>query len=85
MSLMSKISGKTKGDKEFKEILLSIEPLKTHYYTISGNTPFSNEYSFMVPNVLPNRYDSSLVGIAFDYLARFRIGQLLKEKMYART
>lgn len=80
MSLTSKINGKAKRDKEFKEILLSIEPLKEHYYTLSSSTPFSDEYNLLAPNELLNRFDSSLVGVAFDYLARFRIGQFLKRE-----
>ncbi|MEH7504925.1 hypothetical protein V7152_23435 [Neobacillus drentensis] len=79
MSLTSKINGKTKRDKEFREILLSIEPNKEDYYTLSKKIPFSDEYSTLVQNVLPNpQHQSSLVGIAFDYLARFKIAQLLK-------
>lgn len=81
MSLTSKINGKTKRDKEFKEMLLSIEPNKEDYYTLSKKIPFSDEYSTLVPNVLPNpQYLSSLVGTAFDYLARFRIAQFLKRE-----
>jgi hypothetical protein len=80
MTLTSKINGKTKRDKEFKEILLSIEPNKQDYYTLSEKTPFSDEYNTLVPNTLSNQYNSSLVGTAFDYLARFRIAQFLKRE-----
>ncbi|WP_066065274.1 hypothetical protein [Neobacillus soli] len=81
MSLTSKINGKTKRDKEFKEILLSIEPNKEDYYTLSKKNPFSDEYCILVPNMLPNpQFLSSLVGTAFDYLARFRIAQFLKRE-----
>jgi hypothetical protein len=80
MSLTSKITGKSKRDREFRDILLSVEPKKTDYYTLSNKTPFSNEYNLDVPNVLINSYDSALVGTAFDYLARFRIAQFLKRK-----
>ncbi|CAM4202702.1 hypothetical protein ACM5ME_18955 [Bacillus subtilis] len=45
MSLISKLTSKKQKDKEFKNILASIEPLKEDYYTLSGNLPFSKEYS----------------------------------------
>lgn len=80
MTLTSKINGKTKRDKEFREILLSVEPNKKDYYTLSKRTPFSHEYNAFVPNTLSNHYDSSLIGIAFDYLARFRVANFLKRE-----
>ncbi|AOA54393.1 hypothetical protein MKS87_11740 [Bacillus subtilis] len=80
MSLISKLTSKKQKDKEFKNILASIEPLKEDYYTLSGNLPFSKEYSTYVPYALENQYDSSLVGVAFDYLARFRIGQFTNKE-----
>lgn len=81
MTLTSKIAAKTKRDKEFKDILLSVEPEKTDYYTHSGKTPFSEEYITIVPNELADsQRSSSLLGTAFDYLARFRIAQFLKRK-----
>lgn len=84
MTLTSKLDGKNKRDKEFREILLSVEPDREDYYTLSNNTPFSNEYTTIVPNVLSNPRDSSLVGIAFDYLARFRIAQFIKAEEVIR-
>ncbi|MCU9959305.1 MULTISPECIES: hypothetical protein [Bacillus] len=81
MTLTSKINGKTKKDKEFKNILLSVEPEKEHYYTHSGKTPFSEEYITVVPNELKDQQRfSSLLGVAFDYLARFRIAQFLSRE-----
>lgn len=79
MSLTSKINGTTKKDKQFKEILLSIEPQKEDFYNLSKKAPFSDEYDILVPSTLTNK-DSSLVGTAFDYLARFRIAQFLKKE-----
>lgn len=77
MSLTSKII----NDKVFKEILMSVEPKKENYYTLSEKVAFSDEYFLYVPNNLskPQAY-STLVGTAFDYLARIRIGQLIKSK-----
>ncbi|AQQ53153.1 hypothetical protein [Planococcus lenghuensis] len=80
MSLTSKLSGKTTRDKEFKDILLSVEPDREDYYTLSRNEPFSANYTIYVPNLLPNLYDAALVGTAFDYLARFRIAQFLERE-----
>ncbi|MDM5283780.1 hypothetical protein [Peribacillus frigoritolerans] len=77
MSLTSKID----KDKAFKEILLSVEPKKEDYYTLSKNEPFSEQYNLYAPNNLSNpQSDSRLVGTAFDYLARLRIGQFIKSK-----
>lgn len=84
MTLTSKLDGKNKRDKEFREILLSVEPNREDYYTLSNNTPFSSEYTTLVPNALSNPYDSSLVGIAFDYLARYRVAQFLKTEEVIR-
>jgi hypothetical protein len=78
MSLKSKITGTTKADKDFKEILQSVKPNSGDYYTLSGKRAFSDDYNLIVPNTLSNQYDASLVGMAFDYLARFRIAQILK-------
>lgn len=78
MSLNSKLVGKTEKDKAFREILLSVEPDRSNYYTLSGKKPFSDEYILKVPNALEKVQDSSLVGIAFDYMARFRIAKLKK-------
>ncbi|MCY9178435.1 hypothetical protein [Bacillus inaquosorum] len=80
MSLTSKLRSKKQKDKELKNILVSIEPLKEDYYTLSGKLPFSKEYSAYVPYALENQYDSSIVGVAFDYLARFRIGQFTNKE-----
>ncbi|MEH7455629.1 hypothetical protein V7178_24565, partial [Gottfriedia acidiceleris] len=77
MSLTSKID----KDKAFRELLLSVEPEKEDYYTLSKKKPFSDEYNLCVPNNLSNpKKDSMLVGTAFDYLARLRIGQFIKSK-----
>ncbi|MCY7852585.1 hypothetical protein P8859_15160 [Bacillus spizizenii] len=77
MSLVSKLTSKKPSDKQFRDILVPITPTKKDYYTISGNKPFSNDYLTLVPNLFSNRYYASLVGTAFDYLARFRIAQYI--------
>ncbi|MEK4777151.1 hypothetical protein NST86_12390 [Bacillus sp. FSL L8-0199] len=84
MSLTSKLDAKNKKDKEFKDILLHVEPKKEDYYTLSGKLPFSEEYNMHVPYNLSNISNASLVGTAFDYLARFRIAQFLKDETVIR-
>lgn len=84
MSLTSKLDAKNKKDKEFKDILLHVEPKKEAYYTLSGKLPFSEEYNMHVPYNLSKIHNSSLVGTAFDYLARFRIAQFLKDETAIR-
>ncbi|TDL82089.1 hypothetical protein [Peribacillus frigoritolerans] len=83
MSLSSILAGKTEKDKAFREILLSVEPGRSDYYTLSGKKPFSDEYILRVPNALENDQNSSLVGTAFDYMARFRIAKLIKYEYIA--
>ncbi|WP_144498368.1 hypothetical protein [Bacillus pumilus] len=73
MSLTSRI----KNNKEFRDVISTIAPLKEDYTTLSGKPPFSKEYTCLVESNLPHAGDSSLVGMAFDYLARFRIGQVI--------
>ncbi|AOZ90515.1 hypothetical protein BK049_18360 [Bacillus xiamenensis] len=73
MSLTSRI----KNNKEFRDIISTIAPLKEDYTTLSGKLPFSKKYTCLVESNLPHAGDSSLVGMAFDYLARFRIGQVI--------
>lgn len=84
MSLTSKLDAKNKKDKEFKDILIHVEPEKGDYYTLSGKLPFSEEYNMHVPYNLSNIHNASLVGIAFDYLARFRIAQFVKDETVIR-
>lgn len=71
------LTSRIKNNKEFRDIISTIAPLKEDYTTLSGKTPFSKEYTCLVESNLPHAGDSSLVGMAFDYLARFRIGQVI--------
>ena len=80
MSLTSKIKGTTESDKAFRELLLSIEPSREDYYTLSGKEPFSKQYELLAPPVVQQQTDAGLVGTAFDYLARLRVGQFLRKK-----
>jgi len=71
MSLTNKI----KNDKDFQKILKPILPQKDSFQTISTKKAFSNEYVCLAETELANSYQSSLVGIAFDYIARFKIAK----------
>lgn len=73
MSLTSNLS----KVPQFKEIVASIAPKKKDFKTASGKNPFSKEYETLVPYTLENPSDARLVGTAFDYLARFRIAQII--------
>lgn len=75
MSLTSKLSGTKEADKDFQKIIKCVTPDKKIIKTESGVRAFSDEYKLKVPNELENSYQSSVSGIAFDYLARFFIGQ----------
>lgn len=69
MSLSSILKSSWPKCKEFKEVIKTISPQKTDFQTYSGVTAFS-KYDLICENTLSNSYDSSLVGTAFDYLAK---------------
>jgi len=79
MSLKSKITGSTAADKEFQQIIKGILPPKELFYTSSGNLPFSTQNEARVPYMLSNPYDATVVGTAFDYLARVIIAKNIKQ------
>ncbi|WP_336769749.1 hypothetical protein [Bacillus bombysepticus] len=62
-------------DKRFQEILNELVPGKEKFYTLSGRKAFSNEYRMLVQYNLNNPNSASLVGTAFDYLARIMIAK----------
>ena len=85
MSLSSKLAGKNFEDKELQKILKEILPKKEQFKTVSGREAFSTNTVDKAPYNLSNKYYSSLVGIAFDYLARFTVAHIItenKEKAY---
>lgn len=67
-------------NKELKEILKPILPSKYAFTTNLGweIDAFSKHYTLLVPNELTNKSDARLVGIAFDYMARFIIASHIK-------
>lgn len=79
MSLTSLLKGKKDQDRLVQQILRNIIPAKSDFYTLSGKDPFSSKYVIRAPYQLDKPYDSSVVGTAFDYLARFIIAQKIKD------
>ncbi len=77
MSLTSILKSSKERDKEFQSILREIIPKKNEFYTLSGKSAFTKEYEMVVPYTLTNPYQASLVGTAFDYLARAMIAQIV--------
>ncbi|NNH78724.1 hypothetical protein HLH17_13905 [Acinetobacter sp. ANC 5380] len=69
MSLSSILKSSWPKCKEFKEIVKTIAPQKLDFKTYSGVPAFS-KYDVICENILSNSYDASLVGTAFDYLAK---------------
>lgn len=76
MSLKRILEGKSKIDKEFQEIVKSIMPKKEQFKTLSGEKAFS-KYQIIASGDENNSYEASLVGTAFDYLARAMIANVL--------
>jgi hypothetical protein len=75
MSLTSMLKGKREMDIQLQTILREIIPTKKQFYTISGSEAFSSKYYTAAPYNLSIPYHSSVVGTAFDYMARFMVSQ----------
>lgn len=73
------LTGLISTNKDVKEFFKGIKPDKNKFYTLSGNVPFSKEYKQKVPYNLEVPYDSTLIGTAFDYLARFEIARKIDD------
>lgn len=89
MSLTSIISGTgiVPGDMfrpAFRTILKEAKPLKSDFFTISGREPFFNTCT-KHPYILEGKYDASLVGSSFDYLARFMIARKISRNKIQAT
>ncbi|WP_238900718.1 hypothetical protein [Clostridium sp. YIM B02500] len=65
---------------ELKSIIKPILPTKFTFTTNLGwdVEAFSKYYKLLVPNELTNKSDARLVGIAFDYMARFIIANYIE-------
>jgi hypothetical protein len=80
MSLTSLLKGSKPNQKEFQEILRAIIPSKKLFQTISGKEAFSKvEYEVLVPYNLVKKYNSSVIGTAFDYLARIMLSRVVEK------
>jgi hypothetical protein len=80
MSITSLLKGSKPEQKEFQEILKEIIPDKKLFKTISGKEVFSKaKYEELVPYSLVKKYNSSVVGTAFDYLARIMLARTVKK------
>ncbi|MED1204210.1 hypothetical protein [Heyndrickxia acidicola] len=88
MSLSSLLNGSNPNQKVFQGILKEIIPNKKPFKTNSGKEAFSKtQYETLVPYTLLNNYHSSVLGTAFDYLARVMLARVVKknrEQSYTR-
>lgn len=75
MSLTKMLKGKSEIDIKVQTILRDIIPTKKEFSTVSGNAPFSSKNIIEAPYILSYPYQSSVVGTAFDYMARFIVSQ----------
>lgn len=86
LSLTSMLKGRSDTAKEFQQIIRRALPTKELFQTITDRPAFSRkDYIAYAPYNLKKHYNASLVGIAFDYLARIIIAQkveLNKEASY---
>ena len=76
MSLKSMLSGNTEEEIQFQNILKNIINPRPSFTTVSGKKAFSDEYEELAPYSLSNQYYSILVGMGFDYLARFIVAKI---------
>ena len=79
MSLTSMLKGKTQNDIDFQNILKNLITPRPSFITISGKKAFSNEYEELVPYSLKKPSNSSIIGMSFDYLARFIVAKTLND------
>lgn len=78
MSLTTILRGRNEKERKFQIIIKKIQPDKSEFKTLSNKAPFSDDFTLKAPNRLKIREDAMIVGITFDYLARFRIAQKIE-------
>jgi hypothetical protein len=61
---------------DFSHYLKITRPRSDLYMTVSHKKAFSGEYVLKIPNNLKDRSFASVLGTAFDYLARFLIARM---------
>lgn len=64
----------------FQEFIRAIIPTRNDFYTFSGKAPFSKDYHYLAPNSGLTQFESSVSGVAFDYMARFKIAQTISNE-----
>ncbi|EGT3616093.1 hypothetical protein FHH43_07585 [Clostridium perfringens] len=76
------ITPKVECYKEFREYIMKIKPTRSEYQVIGGGIPFDKASDIKVPYIydISEKGKASLVGIAFDYLARIIICKYSKCK-----
>ena len=65
-------------DDEWKYFFKENSPKKWEFQTLSGHKAFSKEYEELAKYSLNNSYHSSVVGTAFDYIARWIVAKIEK-------
>lgn len=78
MSLTSYLTGKNDVELRFQEIIKKVQPKKTDFKTISGNIAFDTKKELLAPYNLKSQAESSIIGTAFDYCARFLVSQKIE-------
>jgi hypothetical protein len=79
MSLSSLLKGSGPKQKEFQGIIREVIPNKKSFQTISGKEAFSGtDYEVLVPYNLVKSDNASIIGTAFDYLARIMLARVVK-------
>lgn len=81
MSLTSTLSSPENSAKEFKKILSFITPKAFEFKTYSENLAFSKDYTEFAPYNLRYPIEARLVGVAFDFLARFVLSRYSNTKI----
>lgn len=80
MSLSSLLKGSDPKQKEFQRIVREVIPNKKSFHTFSGKEAFSGtDYEVLVPYNLVKSDNASIIGTAFDYLARIMLARAVKK------
>lgn len=86
MSLTSILKGKQPNEKEFQAIIRKILPKKGDFQTLSGKPALSKQdYDSLVPYALEKQDNSSVIGTAFDYMARVMVARVVKKNSKEAT
>lgn len=66
-------------DNDWKNFFKETIPRKENFKTISGHKAFSKEYNILAKYMLSDRNKSCVVGMGFDYMARWMIAREVKD------